>query len=701
MDRRCQPALLARFGDLSSLRYDFPLVLNREGAPERAVLSLSELVDDAVEDLGESPDRDRTARHGYKIEREMRRELASKGAGDFATLWSAAVSRLSCEDSSIEGSARQLWEQFGARGDVVDADSALPSRLVRHAWSAIQADKASAFRRKAERLLQKLHDILEAEVFGSAAGRTPERLRAGVGASFIAAFDFDAFSQILIEAKPDVRLKDDRRKRILGLIDILERQRFYPLGTESGEPYNFAFDRCFDALQAYHERHAEAVELLKALAVAELETNGEYRESVHDVLFESFGINGLDIDELAKLPDYLVCINSDALDPSEIARIVESLAAGLPIRILVQTDEVLEPSKVVDGYLALNLRSRQLVDTAISLTDVFVFQSAASHLFRTKESLMRGLAFVGPSLFIVFSGESKYTSEYPAYLVAAAAMESRAFPSIIYDPSAGPDWAARLIIDHNPASADDWPIHTFEYEHEDLSARSEKLAFTFADFIAMDDRFFGHFAVVPKTDWSDAMIPIPKSLQQRGTDAFSDEVPYVTLVDDQSGLRRAIVDQRILREVRRCHDFWRSLQELGGIHNSHAERPLAREREDHAADSSSRIVERPVNVPAREGSTNSAEVSVPETFDTERQLDDPYIETDRCTSCNECTQLNNKMFAYDENKQAYIADPYAGTFRQLVEAAEGCQVSIIHPGKPLNPKEPGLDDLMKRAAGFN
>jgi hypothetical protein len=59
------------------------------------------------------------------------------------------------------------------------------------------------------------------------------------------------------------------------------------------------------------------------------------------------------------------------------------------------------------------------------------------------------------------------------------------------------------------------------------------------------------------------------------------------------------------------------------------------------------------------------------------------------------------MFVYNENKQAYIADPDAGTFRQLVEAAEGCQVGIIHPGKPRNPKEPGLDDLIARAEPFN
>jgi hypothetical protein len=84
----------------------------------------------------------------------------------------------------------------------------------------------------------------------------------------------------------------------------------------------------------------------------------------------------------------------------------------------------------------------------------------------------------------------------------------------------------------------------------------------------------------------------------------------------------------------------------------------------------------------------------------ERSSDDPYIETARCTTCNECTQINDKMFGYNENKQASIINLDAGTYRQLVEAAESCQVSIIHPGKPRNPSEPGLDELMKRAEPF-
>jgi ferredoxin len=80
---------------------------------------------------------------------------------------------------------------------------------------------------------------------------------------------------------------------------------------------------------------------------------------------------------------------------------------------------------------------------------------------------------------------------------------------------------------------------------------------------------------------------------------------------------------------------------------------------------------------------------------------EPWIETIRCTSCDECTTINNKMFAYNEDGLAYIADPRAGTYRQLVEAAEKCAPAIIHPGDPLNPDEKGLEQLMKRAEPFN
>jgi pyruvate-ferredoxin/flavodoxin oxidoreductase len=78
-----------------------------------------------------------------------------------------------------------------------------------------------------------------------------------------------------------------------------------------------------------------------------------------------------------------------------------------------------------------------------------------------------------------------------------------------------------------------------------------------------------------------------------------------------------------------------------------------------------------------------------------------YIDSVRCTTCNECTNLNKKMFSYNADKQAFVKDASAGTYQQLVTASERCPVSIIHPGTPLNPKEKDLEKWVKRGAKFN
>ena len=97
----------------------------------------------------------------------------------------------------------------------------------------------------------------------------------------------------------------------------------------------------------------------------------------------------------------------------------------------------------------------------------------------------------------------------------------------------------------------------------------------------------------------------------------------------------------------------------------------------------------------------AAEAAGPEEEEDEDFVREPWIESIRCTSCDDCTNLNPKMFAYNEEGQAYIADARAGTFKELVTAAEKCAPAVIHPGDPLNPDEKGLDKLIPRAEKFN
>ena len=106
----------------------------------------------------------------------------------------------------------------------------------------------------------------------------------------------------------------------------------------------------------------------------------------------------------------------------------------------------------------------------------------------------------------------------------------------------------------------------------------------------------------------------------------------------------------------------------------------------------------PAAAPGEAAAVEEAEAEEPEA--PAANPDEASIETARCTTCNECTEINNRMFAYNDNQQAYILDPDGGSFSEMVVAAENCQVAIIHPGKPRNPKEANLDELIKRAEPF-
>ena len=104
---------------------------------------------------------------------------------------------------------------------------------------------------------------------------------------------------------------------------MLRAQRFYAAASEAdkwigvGEPYSFVFENCSDAVAAYRERLPKMIELAKAIAIAELEIEGEYSEARHDAFFAEFGANGLDPDELALFPDYLICLRAAELAASE------------------------------------------------------------------------------------------------------------------------------------------------------------------------------------------------------------------------------------------------------------------------------------------------------------------------------------------------------------------------------------------------
>jgi|JI9StandDraft_1071089.scaffolds.fasta_scaffold02625_2 ferredoxin len=692
-----KPALFARFKDMTEVRYDYPVILSEENLSKSMVVSLSSVIDKALQELKPGVEVDRIKKTALKIEKEIRFILARGKKGNFSSLWDiAANNHLSGVDKEFQEKMEDFKALIKIDGEVVDCDEKFPERLVKHLWDIAQKNKSDLFRKKIERLIVKLSDILKSDYEKSEKGRSAEHLENSIGGVHGNLFDFSVMSKFLSKTIPKEGFPESRRKRISELLEVLKSQKFFPLERiekdSQGNTYSFIFESCSDALETYLARYQKMIELARAISIAELEIEGHYNPLKHDILFEDFGANGLDPVELSLFPDYLVFVNTHPFPASEYARLLEILSSELPIKVLLQTDDILEETKSNNGNFISGMGSKQLASMAMGLNDVYVLQSSNSNLYQLREQILDGLRFNGSSLFSIYSGASGKSNLSP-YLLSAAAMESRAFPAFVYDPSHGSNWASRFNLQSNSQLDLDWSIHSFQYEASSLLRKKEEIAFTYMDFISCDRRYARHFAQVPESKWEDSLLPVDESLT-REKKGFPDKIPFVYMVDNDNLLQKVIVDERILREARRCREMWRSLQELGGIHNSHAEILLAREKK--AWEARMQVEADKQTEAVATVTPSSAVVEV----EPERSRDEAYIDSPRCSTCNECVTLNNKMFAYDNNRQAYIADVNAGTYAQLVEAAENCQVSVIHPGKPRNPKEPGIEDLLKRAEAF-
>jgi len=701
-----RPALLAQYRNLDSIRHDFPVVFAR--GPGEYVVSLAAAVDGALRITAPQGSQGEAMRkRGLHVERLIREAVTSGVQGTLLQTWDIAAAAAGADDA-WRREMTTVRDALAVDGELAGCDSRLPSRFLRHAWAVVQDEKARAARIRIEALVLRLEAILRADYARSAAAFQAANLQQTFGGTHQALFDFAKMSKLLSPTASQGGLDAPRRVRIEWALRVLREQAFFPPPGDPGDPGapdadsgGFAFDSVPAALDSYRSRLPDMLSLLKALYLAELEVEGQFVEQLHAPIFDRMQSQDFTAAELQFFPDYLVTLGSDA--PGVQASLDNALSSGMPVKVLLEVRDLLEEAAPGQGRFSFGMRSSQLASRAMTFGDAFVLQSAASNLPQMRDGIQRGLRHAGPALFSVYA-PAEGESTLPGYLAAASAMQSRAFPAFSYDPARGSDSATRFSLENNPQPEVDWPLEFLTYADEDLQAVTEELAFTFVDFLLADRRHSRHFAAISRAHWGEGLVSARQWLESPPADAATG-LPCILAVDDADLLCRVVVDERMMRAAQRCREAWHRLQELGGIHDSRAEALLAREK---ALWEQQRAIEAAALTPAAtpaaplDQATIAAEVAGAAAAEDEAvpNPDTAYIETLRCSSCNECTLASPKMFAYDQNKQAYIVDLKAGSYRQLVEAAESCQVSVIHPGKPWNPDEPGLDELIERARPF-
>jgi ferredoxin len=504
----------------------------------------------------------------------------------------------------------------------------------------------------------------------------------------------------------------------------------------------------FDAFEREADRHTR---LFVALRVGELEIDDGYDPAVHDSWFASFDRQAFSHDELQLVTRVVALVSADHIAGEGLPAFSRLLGSRLPVHVLSWVRAYDNPS-ARPGEGPFDSWRFELANFGVGHRQVVVAQSSAARHEDLLNGFLCALDSDRTSLHLVNRGTQSNVQKplLDAWFVASAALESRAHPFLLVDPDAGDHAAQRVRFGGNPQADADWPVEKLEYRNPDGEVTEMQLAFTFADYALLMPALHEHFRRVPPGLESDDLVTVAEYLEADG-EQLDRLVPFVWGIDADGALMRFVTSRALVFACRDRLNYWHTLQELAGVQNYYVEEAIDRiieeqraaldaEREqlqkEHAeqlesvrseaageamgqlvdvlmgADLSgmvsggSQIATMPAAAPAEQAAPAEEVAAEPEPepedeAEEELSFDEPWLDTPACTTCDDCMGINKMMFAYNDDKQAYLVDTKAGTFEDLVRAAEICPAKCIHPGKPLDPNEPDLENLMARAAPFN
>lgn len=129
-------------------------------------------------------------------------------------------------------------------------------------------------------------------------------------------------------------------------------------------------------------------------------------------------------------------------------------------------------------------RRKELAEIAMMHPGVFVAQTTPAHLNHFYKAILAANEYPGPAVVIAYAAcmPEHGIGDDRAALQARLAVESRAFPLLIYDPRRGERIRERLSLQGNPAMKEDWYI----------SPKTGK-PFDFIEFARTEGRFAHHF----------------------------------------------------------------------------------------------------------------------------------------------------------------------------------------------------------------
>lgn len=772
------PALLHAYRDNSIVRYDYPLFLYAADCVDVEAKQLAKPISRVLQELVESYAPSAEAARILKdnlpcIERELRQKLKKTEAPvEAISLLSKAGQTLQKQlELDEENNARlqtdfdKLLELIPRNGQLLGYGRHAAIYLLNHAIRSRLLLRRANFHDQIRLRIGGLTRLLDIDWHKSDESIEPKMARNSVGSAGVRFYP-NALSEIMDHSQGSVAMSTERRERILNALLILEEylQETDPiliilvhLGTGTWLEKNPAFeavsnpDPCAKATRLFDQQTAKLAKVFAAARIAQLEIDDIYDPGIHDLWFTNFTWEAFSKEEILLLPAVIALESADRIAGPGMSSLSRLLSSGRPVHILIRVRAHSNSHALINEDPFLNYRM-ELGYLGISHRQAVVSQSSAARHGHLLTQFLSALDTTRTSLHLINTGVQHSAHGINAWLVAGAALESRAHPFFHINPEAGDSSADRMDFTGNPQPEVDWSQHSFQYQNDNGEIITTDLAFTFADYALLVPRIRQHFRLVPAGFDCEDFIPVEKYLSgDYQTDIK--QVPFIWVVNGKSELRKLVISRALIFACQDRLNYWHTLQEFAGINNKYVNLAVQQAREEiqakegaererleaeHAEkleqvrqETASEVMQRLTNVllgmdltgtsqtriqspvssstaviaqaaKEQEIVEESAEPVFEKTEEPEEvTFDEPWIDSELCTSCNDCLNINTVMFVYNESKQAIIGELNSGTYAQLVEAAEICPVRCIHPGNPRNPEEPGLDELIKRAEQFN
>lgn len=479
------------------------------------------------------------------------------------------------------------------------------------------------------------------------------------------------------------------------------------------------------AMGIFEGHMAKMADGFKLIRKAEMELKGNYNPRDQKDFFTYFNWEQFSDDEWKLCPPVVALGGDGAMYDIGFQNLSRMMASGKPIKVVVVDTQVYSNTggqACTSGFIGQVSDMAQFGKVwkgkpeprkeigliAMAHRNTYVMQSTLANTSHMIEGFIDGLMARRPALF------NLYTTCQPEHGVAddlgahqaKLAVESRAYPLFRYNLDKGVTPQEAFDLEGNPALEKTWPTYELKYL-ENGRQKTMEVAMTFADFALTEARFRKHFRNAPRDTWNENMVVLEEFLEMEEAEREG-KFPFIWAVDRKQHLTRVLVSKTMVHSCEERRDFWVMLKAIAGVKAEKAT-PVEDLENKIRTEVVGRIAKGLMKLAGDNGTgimdlaleeSKTENPNIPAHSPNGEHLA-PWLETDFCTSCDECIKLNPNIFAYNNDKKAYIKDPNAGPYSDLVKAAEKCTAGVIHPGLPSDKNGPDMEKWIKRGEKFN